>query len=39
LVAGGSTTLLALLLNDIEGVAIGAIVAVVATFRLSQKLN
>jgi hypothetical protein len=39
LVAGGSTTLLALLLNDIEGVAIGAIVAVVATFRLAQKLN
>ncbi len=39
LVAGGATTLLALLLNDLAGVAIGAGVAVAATFRLVQKLN
>jgi len=39
LVAGGVTTLLALFLNDVNGVAIGAIVAVAATSRLLQKLN
>jgi hypothetical protein len=39
LVAGGATTLLALFLNDIDGVAIGAIVAIAATSRLVQKLN
>jgi len=39
LVAGGATTLLALFLNDIGGVAIGAIVAVAATSRLVMKLN
>jgi hypothetical protein len=39
LVAGGATTLLALFLNDLDGVAIGAIVAVAATSRLVQKLN
>jgi hypothetical protein len=39
LVAGGVTTLLAMFLNDIEGVVIGAIVAVAATSRLVQKLN
>jgi hypothetical protein len=39
LVAGGATTLLALFLNDIDGVAVGAIVAVAATSRLVQKLN
>jgi len=39
LVAGGATTLLALFLNDLEGVLIGTIVAVAATFRLVQKLN
>jgi hypothetical protein len=39
LVAGGVTTLLALFLNDLNGVAIGAIVAVAATSRLVQKLN
>ena len=38
-VAGGVTTLLALFLNDLNGVAIGAIVAVAATSRLLQKLN
>ena len=39
LVAGGATTLLALFLNDLDGVAIGAGVAIAATFRLVQKLN
>ena len=39
LVAGGATTLLALFLNDIDGVAIGAIVTVAATSRLVQKQN
>jgi len=39
LVAGGVTTLLALFLNDLNSVAIGAIVAVAATSRLLQKLN
>jgi len=39
LVAGGATTLLALFVNDVDGVAIGAIVAVAATSRLVQKLN
>jgi len=39
LVAGGATTLLALFFNDLDGVAIGASVAVAATFRLVQKLN
>ncbi|HEX9613540.1 MAG TPA: hypothetical protein VGA05_07995 [Candidatus Bathyarchaeia archaeon] len=39
LVAGGVTTLLALFLNDVNGVAIGAIVAVAATSRLLQKLD
>ena len=39
LVAGGATMLLALFLNDIDGVGIGAIVAVAATSRLVQKLN
>jgi hypothetical protein len=39
LVAGGATTLLALFLNDLEGVLTGTIVAVAATFRLVQKLN
>jgi hypothetical protein len=38
LIAGGATTLLALFLYDLDGVAIGAIVAVAATFRLVQKL-
>jgi hypothetical protein len=38
-VAGGTTTVLALFLNDLDGVAIGAIVAVAATSRLLQKLN
>ena len=39
LLAGGATTLLALFLNDLDGVAVGAIVAVAATSRLVQKLN
>jgi MFS superfamily sulfate permease-like transporter len=39
LIAGGATTLLALFLNDLDGVAIGAVVAVAATSRLVQKLN
>jgi len=39
LVAGGATTLLALFLNDLDAIAIGAIVAVTATSRLVQKLN
>jgi len=39
LVAGGTTTLLALFLSDVDGVAIGAVVTVVATSRLVQKLN
>ena len=39
LVAGGATTLLALFLNDLDGVAVGAIVVVAATSRLVQKLN
>ena len=39
LVAGGATTLLALFLNDVDGVTIGAVVTVVATSRLVQKLN
>jgi len=39
LVAGGATTLLALFLGDVDGVTIGAVVAVVATSRLVQKLN
>src|SRR5437660_3659981 len=39
LVAGGATTLLALLLSDVDGVAIGAVVTVVARCRLVQKLN
>ena len=38
LVAGGATTLLALFLNDLDGVAIGAIIVVAATSRLVQKL-
>lgn len=39
LVAGGMTTLLALFLNDLDGVAVGAIVAFAATSRLVQKLS
>src|SRR2546428_6798061 len=39
LVAGGATTLLALFVNDVDGVAIGAIVAVAATSRLLPALN
>jgi len=39
LVAGGATTLLALFLSDVDGVAIGTVVTVVATSRLVQKLN
>ncbi len=39
MVAGGATTIIALFLNDLEGVAIGAIVSVAATSRLLQKLN
>jgi len=39
LVAGGATAVLALLLNDLDGVAVGGIVAVAATSRLVQKLN
>jgi len=39
LVAGGATTVLALFLNDLNGVVIGAIVSVAATFRVVQKLN
>lgn len=39
LVAGGATTALALFLSDLDGVIIGAIVAVAATFRVVQKLN
>ena len=39
LVAGRATTVLALFLNDLNGVVIGAIVAVAATFRVVQKLN
>ncbi|SRR5229473_1455384 len=39
LIAGGATTVLALSLNDLDGVTIGAIVAVAATFRLVQKLS
>src|SRR5881397_3196076 len=34
LIAGGATTLLALFLNDIDGVVVGAIVAIAATSRL-----
>ena len=37
--AGGATAILALFLNDIDGVAVGAIVAIAATSRLLQKLN
>ena len=39
MVAGSATTVLALFLNDLNGVVIGAIVAVAATFRVVQKLN
>ncbi len=39
LVAGGATALLALFLNDLDSVAIGAVVAVAATSRLVQKVN
>lgn len=39
LVAGGATALLAVFLNDLDGVAFGAIVAVAATTRLVQKLS
>lgn len=39
LVAGGATALLAIFLNDLDAVAIGAVVAVAATSRLVQKLN
>src|SRR5207253_11093866 len=39
IVAGGATTFLALFLNDVDGVVVGAVVAVVATSRLVQKLN
>jgi hypothetical protein len=39
LVAGGTTALLALFLNDLGGVAIGAVVVVAATSRLIQKLS
>ena len=39
MVAGGATTVLALFLNDLNGVVIGAIVAVAATFQVVQKLN
>jgi hypothetical protein len=39
LVAGGATAVLALFLNDIEGVGIGAIVGAVAAFKLVQKLS
>ena len=39
LIAGGATTLLALFLNDLDGVAVGAIVAVAETSRLVQKLS
>ncbi len=39
LVAGGATSALALFLSDLDGVIIGAIVAVAATFRVVQKLN
>src|SRR5438309_12016279 len=39
LVAVGATTLLALFLSDVDGVVIGAIVSVAATFRVVQKLN
>jgi hypothetical protein len=39
LVAGGVTAVLALFLNDIDGVVFGGIVAVAATSRLVQKLN
>jgi hypothetical protein len=39
LVAGGTTTLLGLFLNDLDGVALGAIVAVAAASRLVQKLT
>ena len=38
-IAGGATTVLALFLNDLDGVAIGATVAVAATSRLLQKLT
>src|SRR2546430_3609610 len=39
LVAGGATTLLALFLSDVVGVAIVAVVTVVATSRLLRKPN
>ncbi len=39
LVAGGITTLLALFLNNVDGITIGAIVSVTATSRIVQKLN
>jgi len=39
LIAGGTTTLLALFFNNLDGVAVGVIVAVAATSRLGQKLN
>ncbi len=39
LVAGGATTVLALFLNDLNGVVIGAIVSIAATFRVVQKLK
>jgi len=39
LVAGGATALLALIFNDIVGVAISAGVTFTAAFRLVQKLN
>ena len=38
-IAGGTTTLLALFLNDQEGFAIGVLVAVVALSRILQKRN
>lgn len=38
-IAGGVTMLLSLFLNDLDGIAIGAIVAVIAVSRIIQKRN
>lgn len=38
-IAGGATVLLSLFLNDLDGIAIGALVAVIAASRIVQKRN
>jgi hypothetical protein len=38
-IAGGATVVLSLFLNDVDGLAIGSVVAVVAVSRIIQKRN